>query len=100
MKISNEIAYLLIAFPLVSLIIYSAIVIIGNHWILRAGGQTAHENYPKVIGHLRDVFSIALIGSLLFFLVIFNYVPSEVLVTLVSIGAGVFGTLLLKRKAD
>src|SRR3989344_2133017 len=98
MKITENIAVLLVILPFAILLLYSVVVIIGNHWILRAGGQTAHENYPKVIEQLRIVFLLVIIASFLFFLVVFGYVPSEVLVTLVSIGTGVFGTLMLKDR--
>lgn len=95
---TEDIAKLLVILPIVILLLYSLVIIIGNHWILRAGGQTAHENYPKVTSQMKMVFVLVSVSFLLFFLVIFGYVPSEVLVTLVSVAAGVLGTLMLKEK--
>lgn len=97
MNTNPETLKILVLLPLGVLFMYSTVVAIGNHWILRAGGQTAHENYPKVIDGMKNVFVGVFISSILFILVIYNYIPSEVLVTLVSIFAGVFGTIFLQR---
>lgn len=81
---------LLILLPIALAIIYIAVILIGNYTILRAGGQTAHENYPKVIEQLKiGLVSISVV-FLLFFLVIFGFVPSEVVVVLVSVAVGLF----------
>lgn len=94
---SENIQQLLVILPLATLFLYSLIIIIGNHWILRAGGTSAHENYPKVIEQLKTGFLTISLGYLLFFLVIFGFVPSEAVIALISVGAGVFGTIILKK---
>lgn len=100
MKISENILLALIALPAIILLLYSLTIIIGNYWILRAGGQTAHENYPPVVEQLMLGFLAISVGFLLFFLVILGFVPSEVLVTLVSVAVGVLGTLIVKNKKN
>ncbi len=89
---------LLIALPLAILFLYSLIIFLGNHWILRAGGSTAHENYPKVVSQFKSGFIFISVIFVFFFLVIFGYIPSEAVVALTSVAAGVFGTLAIKDK--
>lgn len=98
MTLSENLLFALVAFPIVVLIIYSAIVIIGNQNILRAGGQTSHENYPKVIEHLKTVFISVTIGFLLFFLIVLGFFPSDSVVALVSAAVGAFGAELYRRQ--
>ena len=93
-----EIQRLLVYLPFAVLGLYSLIIIVGNHWILRAGGTSAHENYPKVIEQLKTGFISISVGFLLFFLVIFGFVPSDAAIALVSVAAGMFGTIILKGK--
>ncbi len=99
-KLSDNILLALIALPAIILLLFSLTIIIGNFWILRAGGQTAHENYPPVVGQLMLGFVGVSIAFLIFFLVIFGFIPSDALVALLSVGAGVLGTLILKGKRD
>lgn len=94
---SENILQLLVLLPFVVLFLYSLIIIVGNHWILRAGGTSAHENYPKVIEQLKTGFIMISLGFLLFFLVIFGFIPSEAVIALISVAAGVFGTIILKK---
>lgn len=99
-KLADNILLALIALPAIILLLFSVTIIIGNFWILRAGGQTAHENYPPVIGQLMLGFVGISVGFLLFFLVILGFVPSEALITLISVAAGVLGTLVIRGKKD
>ena len=95
---TENIQRLLVLLPFIVLGLYSLIIIIGNHWILRAGGTSAHENYPKVIEQLKMGFISISVGFLLFFLVIFGFVPTDAVVALISVAAGIFGTIVLKRR--
>ena len=90
----------LVLLPLGVLLLYSLIIFLGNHWILRAGGASAHENYPKVIKDFKTGFITISVIFVFFFLVIFGYIPSDAVVALASIAAGVFGTLIIKDRKD
>lgn len=88
----------LVALPGVILFLYSLIVAIGNHWILRAGGTSAHENYPKVMEQLKTVFIAVAVCSFLFYLVIFGFFPSDAVVALVSAAVGAYGAELFRKQ--
>mgnify|MGYP007022264000 CR=1 FL=1 len=98
MKLSENIIQLLFFLPIVILGLYSLIVLIGNHTILRAGGTSAHENYPKIMEQLKTGFISISFGFILFFLVIFGFISSDALVVLISVGAGVLGTIVIRNK--
>ena len=100
MQLSETILVLLVALPLAILILYSLIIFLGNHWILRAGGSTAHENYPKVVSQFKSGFVFISVIFIFFFLVIFGYIPGDAVVALASVAAGVFGTLVIKERKD
>lgn len=98
--LSDNILTILILLPLGILLLYSLIVFLGNHWILRAGGTSAHENYPKIMKDFKAGFVSVSVIFTFFFLVILGYIPSEAVVALTSIAAGVFGTLIIKERKD
>lgn len=97
---SENILTLLVALPIIILILYSLIIFLGNHWILRAGGTSAHENYPKVVKDFKAGFILIAAIFAFFFLIIFKFIPSDAAVALVSVAAGFFGTLVIKEKRD
>lgn len=98
MELTGNVLYIIVFVPIVALVVLGIIIIIGNNNILRAGGQTAHENYPKVIEHVGKYFVFILDGFALFFLAIVKILPSEALISIVSIIIGAYGALKIKEK--
>lgn len=97
MKISDSILFLLALIPVILSILLVIIALIGNHTILRAGGTSAHENYPKVMASLTTYFLFTLGGFAVFFLAILGYLPSDAVVTLISVIVGAVGAIKLKQ---
>jgi len=82
---------------IITLLIYGVTLAFASRWYSKSGHRVAHENFPKVVKHITEGFVSIVLFLFLFYLAVKRLIPTEVLITLVSVFATA-GFLTLKNK--